>query len=352
MVRRSTVVVGIVAGCVALSSYSLHADVREDEKTHVELAGALGKIVNIFGGKAAREGVASTVAVKGDRKIRFNDSTGQIIDLSEEKVYDLDMKKKTYKVTTFAELRRQMEEEQQRAQQQAQKAAPAEKPAAPAPDPNQKELEFDVDVKNTGQTKTVNGFETHETVLTIGVHEKGKTLEQSGGMLLTTDMWVAPRIPQMKEIAEFEMRYAQKMYGPLVAGISAQQMATAAAMYPLMKPALGRMSAEGSKIDGTAILTVMTMDAVKSEEQMAQEAQQQASQNNADSQPSSEPPTNVGSLLGGFAKKMAAKKVAPKNDDQPKSRATFMTTTSEVLKVTTEVSAAEVGIPAGFKEGK
>ena len=34
--------------------------------------------------------------------------TGQIIDLSEEKIYDLDMRRKTYKVTTFEELRRQM----------------------------------------------------------------------------------------------------------------------------------------------------------------------------------------------------------------------------------------------------
>jgi hypothetical protein len=354
MFRRSTVVAALVAGCVAASSYSLRADVREDEKTHVELAGALGKVVNFFGGKAAREGVTSTVAVKGDRKIRFNDTTGQIIDLSEEKIYDLDMKKKTYKVTTFAELRRQMEEAQQRAQQQA-KNAPApgnqDKPAAaPPPDPNQKQLEFDVDVKNTGQTKTINGFETHETVLAITIREKGKTLEQSGGMVLTSDMWMTPRIAAMKEVTEFEMRYAQKMYGPMVTGISAEQMASAMAMYPMMKPALGRLSTEGAKLDGTSIMTIMTMDAVKSEEQMAQEAQQQPSQNNnSDSQPASQP--NVGSLLGGFAKKMAAKK-ASKNDDQPKSRATFMTSTSEVLKVATEVSAAEVGIPAGFKEAK
>ena len=54
----------------------------------------------------------STVAVKGNRKATLNDTTGQIIDLGEEKVYELDMKKKTYKVTTFAELRRRMEEAQ------------------------------------------------------------------------------------------------------------------------------------------------------------------------------------------------------------------------------------------------
>src|SRR5712691_11651889 len=97
---------------------SMKADVRTDEKSRFELAGVLGKVVNIFGGKAAREGVTSTVAVKGNRLARLNESTGQIIDLSEQKIYDLDIKKKTYKVTTFAELRKQMEEAQRKAEEQ------------------------------------------------------------------------------------------------------------------------------------------------------------------------------------------------------------------------------------------
>src|SRR5437764_14305385 len=71
------------------SSLSLKADVRADEKGRVEFAGMLGRVVNLFGGKAAREGVTSMVAVRGDRKARLNDATGQIIDLAEEKVYDL-----------------------------------------------------------------------------------------------------------------------------------------------------------------------------------------------------------------------------------------------------------------------
>ncbi len=61
-----TVATLIVAGLV-LSPIAARADVRADEKSHVEFAGALGRMVNIFGGKAAREGVTSTVAVKGDR---------------------------------------------------------------------------------------------------------------------------------------------------------------------------------------------------------------------------------------------------------------------------------------------
>jgi len=70
---------------LALSSYAIRADVRADEKTRVELGGVLGRMMNMFGGRAAREGVASSVAVKGDRKATFNDTTGQIVDLGEDR---------------------------------------------------------------------------------------------------------------------------------------------------------------------------------------------------------------------------------------------------------------------------
>ena len=98
----------LTLSCLALTPSALRADVRADQKSHVEFAGVLGRMTNMFGGKAAREGVTSSVAVKGDRKATMNDAAGQIIDLAEEKVYDLDLKKKSYKVTTFAELRRRM----------------------------------------------------------------------------------------------------------------------------------------------------------------------------------------------------------------------------------------------------
>src|SRR3989442_3915487 len=102
---RTRIAIVLTFCFLVFSSYSLKADVRADEKSRLELAGMIGKVVNLFGGKAAREGVTSTVAVKGDRRARLGDATGQIVDLSEEKIYDLDMKKKTYKVTTFEELR-------------------------------------------------------------------------------------------------------------------------------------------------------------------------------------------------------------------------------------------------------
>lgn len=328
--------------CLLLASVSIRADVRADEKTKFQLAGALGKIVNIFGGKNARDGVTSTMAVKGSRKITFNDTTGQIIDLSEEKVYDLDMKKKSYKVTTFADLRRKMEEARAKAEADAKKEQASAPSSEPARDPNRKDVEVDFDIKSTGQTKSINGFDTHETIVTITVREKGKTLEEGGGLVLTSDMWLAPTIASMKELAEFDMKYYQQLYGAMITGASPEDMAAATAMYPMVKPALAKLSANGDKVTGTPILTTITTDSVKSAEQMAQEQQAQSSQ----SSNSGGGGGGIGGrLLGGLASKVVKK-------DEPQARTTFMTTTNEVLKVTSDVSASDVAIPAGFKENK
>ena len=346
---RNRVAPAIVAALLICSAGTLRADVRSEQKTKFQLAGALGKVVNLFS-RTAREGITQTISLKGDRKSTINDQTGQIIDLKEEKVYDLDLKKKSYKVTTFAELRRQMEEARKRAAEDAKKdqsreaAKPAEK------DPNAKEMEVEFDVKNTGEKKAINGFDTHQTIVTITVHEKGRKIEDSGGVIMKSDMWLAPKVAALTELQQFDLRYAQAVYGSTLIGASPQDMATAMAMYPQMKPALDKMKAEGGKIDGTPIMTTMTLDAVPSPEQAQQQQKSGGDQ-----------PKSIGGMLGGFGKKIgkkdesksdASKGDAVKKDDGPKGATTFLTSTVEVLKLGTDVPAEAVAIPAGFKEEK
>src|ERR1700687_1894893 len=148
--NRGRISAAMTIGLLIVSGYSLKADVKSDEKSLVKFEGMLGKVVNLFGGKAAREGVRTSVAVKGDRKASISDSTGQIIDSKEEKIYDLDVKKKTYKVITFAELRRRMEEARKKAEEDAKKAQAEQKTApSPADSKDQKQLDVDFDLTET-----------------------------------------------------------------------------------------------------------------------------------------------------------------------------------------------------------
>ena len=340
--RRVTLSVVCLAGVLALASTTVSADVRTDQRVRFQLGGAIGKLVNMFGGKGAREGVTSMVAVKGDRKATMSDTTGQIIDLAEEKIYDIDVKKKTYTVTTFAQLRKQMEDAKREAEKSAREERSQDEPSKPAEkDPNAKEFEVDFDMKNTGASKTINGFNTKQTVVTITVREKGKTLNDAGGMVMTTDLWNAPDAPSTKDLIDFEMKYAQKLYGPMVVGASAQDMAMAMAMYPQIKPALDKMRAEGTKVEGTAILTDIKMEAVPPG----------TANQTAEAVPAAEEPKKkgFGGMLGGL-KKMAEQ--SQKNENSKPQRAIIMTTSVEMQKLTTDVAAASVAMPAGYTEKK
>ena len=99
---------------------SVSADVKTRERSLIKFEGMLGRVAGMFGGKAAKDGIVTSAAVKGNRKATMSDTTSQIVDLGEEKIYDLDMKKKEYQVTTFEELRRRMREAQERAAKDAQ----------------------------------------------------------------------------------------------------------------------------------------------------------------------------------------------------------------------------------------
>ena len=345
--RRFSLLFAVLV-CLAGLTSTVSADVRSDQRIKFQLGGMLGKMVNMFS-KGAREGVTTTVAVKGNRKVMLNgDTNGQIIDLDEEKIYDLDLKKKQYKVTTFAEVRRQIEEARREAEKNAKEmqresgggggaATPAQK------DPNEKEVEVDFDIKNTGETRTINGFNTTKGVMTITVREKGKTLNESGGLVMTTDMWMTPSAPSTKDLMDFDRKYAEKVYGlTTVSGASTQDMAMAMAMYPQMKPALDRMAKEGSKMPpGTAILTEMRMESVP-----PGTANQTSAAVAAPEEPKKK---GLGGMLGGL-KKMAEQAEQNQNSNAKPQRAIIMTTSVEMLKLTTDVDAAAVAMPAGFTE--
>jgi hypothetical protein len=327
----------IVIIAVALGGVGVAADVRTEQKTHATFGGALGRMVNMFGGKAAKEGVVETVAVKGDRKMTTNDKTAQLIDLAEEKVYDIDLDGKSYKVTTFAELRQKMQEAQERAKQQTAKMQ-EEKDKQKASEP-QKKMAIDVATKDTGQRKTISGFECKQVITTIAMHEDGKTLEEAGGMVMTNDQWVTAPIPAMKEVREFDKRYYEKLLG-MDAAAAAAQMAQALAMYPALKDLFGRARVEGDKVDGTPISTISTIESVASPEQQKQQADSEKQQDSG------------GGLSGMLARKMMKKKQAEGGDNAgaDKSRATIMTTTIDVLSVNTSVGADAVSVPAGYKQ--
>jgi hypothetical protein len=304
---------------VMLTAVSSMADVKTRDKSQVKFEGMLGRMMGMVAGKAAKDGVVTTVAVKGDRKVEMNDTFGRIVDLKEEKVYELDVKKKTYEVVTFEELRRRLREAREKAERQAPKDEQNQQQDKPA-----REMDVDFDVKETGQTRSIAGHDTKEVVMTVTVREKGRALEDSGGMVMTSNSWLAPAVPALKELSDFELRY-WKAIAPEAAGMSAEQMAAVMVMYPMVKQAMERLKTEESKLQGTPLATTTVFEAVKSQAEAAQKKEQ----------------SSGGGLGGMLARKMM------KNDDR--QRATVFTLTHEMLEVTPAVPVEDLQIPAGFK---
>lgn len=318
--------VGIV---IALSA-SLEADVKSRQKTLIKFEGMLGKVVGMFGGKAAKEGVINTVAVVGDRQMTTTDQHAELIDLAAEKVYRIDLRNKSYKVQTFAEIRQEWE----KAQAEMQKERPAEQ-GEPGSEP---EFDIDVDVKETGQSRTIAGYACRQVVTTLTVRQKGKKIED-GGMVMTADSWLGPEIPALKEQAEFQQRYLQKVFGT-DAVTMARDLAQAMAMYPQLKSGMERMRKEAGKLAGTPVLVTMTMEGVSSPEQAKAEQERGGA--------------GIGGIAGGLGGMLGRRKKAEEAPagGAPKTpgRSTIMTTTTELLGVETTVAAQEVEIPAGFKQ--
>ena len=315
----------------AMFAVSLTADVKTREKSLIKFEGMLGRVVGMFGGKAARDGIVTSAAVKGDRKATMGDTTSQIVDLNEEKIYDLDMKKKEYEVTTFEELRRRMREAQEKAAKDVRREEGREEKAEKPGEQPKKELEVDFDVKETGQRKQVAGYDARQVIMTVTVREKGKTIDD-GGLVMTADSWFGPEIAALKELSDFDMRYYKKLYGTDAMGLAAEQMAMAMAMYPAMKDATERMKKEGDKLKGTPLATTTTFEAVKSQAMVEEEKKQNSS-------------SGGGGLGGMLARKMMKK-------EEPKPRATIFTIQHEFQEVATSVAAPDVDIPAGFKQKK
>ncbi len=327
--KRSTSLL-LATALVVASTSLLRADVKTQHKTMFKLGGTLGALANRFAGDAAKDGVVQTMAVKGSRMMTVGQQTGQIIDLAEEKVYDLDMRKKEYRVTTFAELRKRWQD----AQEKMKKDMKDTQAGDPASDPAKsgKQFEVSLDVKETGQSKAIAGHNTREVVVTITMHEKGKTLEEGGGMVMTNDLWLAPKIAALDEIGEFQLKFAKAVYGDLIMGADMQQMGMLMASYPSFKEMSEKMAAEAKKMQGTPLATTTMLEVVRSAAEM--------------SAAPAAPAASGGGLMGRLASKMGPK---PKPTE---ARSNAFNSSTETLSIETTVAAEDTAIPVGFKEKK
>ena len=309
----------------------------------------------------------SGVYVQGNRMARVNAQTMEIIDLDKETITNIDMQKHTYTQMTFEQMRQQFQQmmQQMKEKQAQQPTAPAQ--AQPQP-PSNVQLEFKVNVRNTGATKQVSGLDATESILTMQMVGTDTTNGQQGAFAITNDMWMVPEIPGYGEIRDFYMRMGAKM-GDMFSGSSLSS--SVAAMQPAASQGMSQMVKEMSKLKGIPVEQVMRMGATANGEPLpaASEAPLPPTQSAppppsagdvAQQSASSAVASKLGSFgiggFGGFGHKKQQPPPPPADDDSSTTQqAPTATVLMESTTQLTEFSSAPIdsgkfAIPAGFTE--
>jgi len=334
------------------------ADLRYDETTEIKggIMESLGKMAGMFGAKGLDKSITSTY-IKGDRLRRdqLNGSelaSSQIIQLDREQILSLDHKKKTYTVMTFAEMKAQMEKALA-----SMKSAPQNQTATKGEKKPEVKVEPKINVKDTGETKVINGFNTRRVLLTVELEGEDQKTKDKASMGADTELWLTKDISGFDEQNRFYAKYAQKMASPEL--MKNMGMSPAMQQDPRMAESAQAMRKKMEGLDGVAILTVMSfnLSGTPSEESKAAQADSRQRQSNEE-----RPPENVGDAIGkalggfgGFGRRK--KKEQPTQSSQSattssdgKATATLMTTTTEMKGFSkAALDAALFDAPAGYK---
>ena len=339
---RKVIAAGLVCSAFAYADFTY-------EQTSKITGGAMQSMMRVAGvfSKAAREPMKSTMLVKGDRMATMTGDRIDIIDLNAETFTEVDLKKKTYSVVTFAEARHAMEQAAQKMQSKQEKDV---------------DMQFSVDVKPTGATRNISGFDTKETIVTLKAEFVNKKKpEEKGSFDSVMDLWLAPSISGYDEVKNFQMRLAQKLFWNPMGGLAGAMMAG-------QTKSLNEMAKEMSKLNGIPVYQVIRLGAMSVPQGAEGQQEPQAQQQQQQQQPPSVSEA-IGRKLGGFGglgrlgRKKTEEQQQPQQQQpaqQPQQQQTAQAgpRTASFMELTTEltgfssapVDTSKFEVPAGFKK--
>jgi len=104
-----------------------------------------------------------------------------------------------------------------------------------------------IDVKETGQQKTINGYNAKELVMTMDVDVP--EARQMGKMQMEMDLWLSSDVPGVGEVQKFYQKNMARMPWAALAGGG----------NPAMQKGMAEMRRKMAEMNGVQVLGVMTM---------------------------------------------------------------------------------------------
>lgn len=203
----------VTAFLTLAAAVAAHADVTLEQRMTVEGTGLMS---------AGNMSGTTRTTISGDRSRSDSDiqlqsrfvrmlahgaggPSADIVRLDQDKIYHLDLNKKTYTETTFEELRSQFQHAMDQAKQNPQQS--------PQPvDESQCEwLDPKVQVNKTGEKATIAGFEAERLTISASQPCKNKKTGAICEVALGLDEWLAAQFTAGAEATRFQRAYAEKM---------------------------------------------------------------------------------------------------------------------------------------------
>ena len=222
--------------CLFLSQLAL-ADVTYEEETKM---GGILKIAT-FG-----KGMKTKTRIRGNRMRSDSGNNATIIDLDEEKIYQLDKKKKAYTVMTFDEKKEQLRAAMAQARSQAAEAEGGKD----TPDVT---ASAEVKVTETGKTEKIRGHECKQYLMELDITMTNEDEDESGTMSTVTEMWLAKDIDGLEELQAFHRKMAEKLG---TASLARGLMSSGSPEGQRFGMDMGKMMDEMRKMDGFPMRSV------------------------------------------------------------------------------------------------
>jgi hypothetical protein len=321
----------LIAASLALSAAPALADFSYHETTKIT-GGAMAAMLKVAGvfSKAAREPIESTIALKGNRLAHRGSTHMSLIDLDKRTITSVDFQKKTYSVMTFDEMKKALEDLSAKMKDKKQDA----------------EMNFKVSADATGKTKQIAGYDAKELLIKMQMEATDKKNNQSGSMVVYTDVWMAGGIPGYAEVQAFYKRMAEELnWAPGSNMFMAQ---------PQLAQGFAEAFKEVAKQNGAPVFQMTTMgpEGIAPPTGDPQTAQQQK-----ESKPKVTAGGVLGGALGGRLGGLGRKKSPPPEEEQQQQPNGQQQGGGALLEMQTEYSAfattvdpSVFDIPSNFKQ--
>jgi hypothetical protein len=376
--RTSTAfTLGLIAG---LGAQVANADVTTQQRISIDGIGGMS-LANMAG--------TTTTIISGDKSRTESDLQLQskfvrmlargaagphvdIVRLNDDTIDHLEVSKKEYTETTFAQMRAQMQQAMDQAGTRQSREEQQPKPSN-VDDSKCEWSDPKAEVKKTGERGTFAGYDAERLTITASQACKDKDTGSVCEFVLSLDEWLAPNFESSAEALKYQRAYAQKM-GLGTASTSKDISEKAQAMFGRYKGIWGEVGAKTKDMKGYPVKTSFSFaiggPQCKDSNQSSDSTANSSSNSNANSGASStnSTPTSPGAMasqLGGKLAGMFHKKsddappadsganpaAAPAAASLPPGMVPLMTMSSELVSVSTAaVDPGVFQVPADFKK--